>query len=202
MEEVESHEKGGGYGDDDIGYVEIRKIFQVYEIRDFPHPNTVDAVSYGSGEECRVRDVDRGRSTEFFFFEIVVRNVGDETDREDFERHSGHRCGKCHSRIALVPKYEQVSKYVHRLVYEPGFGVPFSNEVGKKPRRERGNENDGVLVLHAEMGFIEGFTDYRFLMILSMRPYSRASSGDMKLSRSQSISTCFTGFPVCLARIL
>lgn len=51
MEEMECHEECGGYGDNDIGYVEIRKIFEVYEIRDFPYPNALHAVSYGSCEK-------------------------------------------------------------------------------------------------------------------------------------------------------
>lgn len=201
MEEMESHEKSGGYGDNDIGYVEIRKIFQVDEIRDFSHPDTVDAVSDGSGEKRGVRRVDDGRSTMLFLFEIVVRNVGDEDERENLERHSRNRGRKRDAGIALVPERKDVSKHFHRFAYEGRFGVPFGGEVSKKPRRERGNENDGALMLHARMGLIDGFPDYRFLMILSMRPYSRASSGDMKLSRSQSISTCFTGLPVCLARM-
>lgn len=82
MEEVESHEKCGGYGDNDIGYVEIRKIFQVDEIRYFPRPDTVDAVSDGSGEKRSVRRVDFGFSAMPLLFEIVIRNVGDKPDRE------------------------------------------------------------------------------------------------------------------------
>jgi len=89
MEEMECHEKRGGYGDNDIGYVEIRKIFQVYEIRDFSHPDTVDAVSDGSGEKRRVRHVDHGRSAEFFFLRVKIRHVRDEYERENLERQSG-----------------------------------------------------------------------------------------------------------------
>ena len=91
MEKMESHEKSGGYGDNDIGYVEIRKIFQVDEIRDFSHPDTVDAVSCRAREKGCVRRVDCLGSAVLFFFEIIIRNVGDKNDRKDLERHTGHR---------------------------------------------------------------------------------------------------------------
>ena len=54
MDDMESHEECGGYGDNDIGYVEIRKIFEVDEIRHFPHPDTLDAVSDGSCQKRRI----------------------------------------------------------------------------------------------------------------------------------------------------
>ena len=100
---MESHEERGGYGDNDIGYVEIRKIFQVYEIGDFSHPDTVDAVADGSCEKGRVRGVDHRVSPVLFFLQIEIRDVGDERNGEEFQRKARNRCGKRDSRVGLVP---------------------------------------------------------------------------------------------------
>jgi len=48
---------------------------------------------------------------------------------------------------------------------------------------------------------ISSYIFYLFFIILSIKPYSKASSALIKLSLSQSFSTCFTDFPVCFANI-
>lgn len=120
---MESHEKRGGYGDNDIGYVEIRKIFQVYEIRDFSHPDTVDAVSYRSCEKGRVRGVDYRVSPVFFFLQVEVRDVGDERNGEEFQGQTRNRCGKRDSRIGLVAQYEKIPKNPNLIRRELGLCV-------------------------------------------------------------------------------
>ena len=103
MDDMESHEECGGYGDNDIGYVEIRKIFEVDEIRHFPHPDTLDAVSDGSCQKRRIGRVHGGFSAVPLFFEVEVRHVRDERNREDFQRNSRHGGGKRDSLVGLVP---------------------------------------------------------------------------------------------------